>query len=204
MTVKQKQCLLCFLGFYDGLIDGIWGPKSKAATEKFQGQYKGLEVTGTADEQTQKALRDAVAYGMPQYEAESGADSGDFWQKVKYFTREEFACLCGGKYCDGFPVEPAERLVLALDEFRERLGVPVYIVDANGSGVRCVQHNANVGGALNSQHLYGLAADLHSSKSPEEMYRVAEEVLGDAGGIGIYNWGIHFDMRPEKARWDER
>jgi len=36
MTIKQKQWQLYFLGYYTGEIDGIWGPKSKEATKKFQ------------------------------------------------------------------------------------------------------------------------------------------------------------------------
>ena len=117
------------------------------------------------------------------------------------FKSTEFRCKCGGKYCNGFPVEPDEQLVRKLDEFREKLGIPVKV---GGSGIRCPQHNKNVGGASGSQHLYGKAADLYSSKSPEEMLRVAEEVLNGTGGLGIYKWGIHFDVRTGKSRWDER
>lgn len=39
MTVKQAQWQLLFLGYYDGAIDGIWGPKSKAATLQFQKEF---------------------------------------------------------------------------------------------------------------------------------------------------------------------
>ena len=42
MTAKQKQCLLAYLGYYTGAIDGIWGEKSRQATEDFQKAY-GLE-----------------------------------------------------------------------------------------------------------------------------------------------------------------
>ena len=54
----------------------------------------------------------------------------------------------------------------------------------------------------NSQHLYGLAADLHSTASPAKMKAVAEEVLGHTGGIGLYGWGIHVDTRSGYARWN--
>ena len=119
----------------------------------------------------------------------------------EFFIREEFRCQCGGKYCDGFPVEPEEELVLVCNEIRRRLGVPVSIVDGGGSGVRCPQHNAVVGGVRNSNHLYGKAADLHSEKSPEEMARVAEEVMGPTGEIGIYSWGIHIAVNCEYSRF---
>ena len=88
-----------------------------------------------------------------------------------------------------------------VDEIRRRLGVPVSVVDGGGSGVRCAAHNAEVGGVANSQHLYGLAADLHSAASPAEMKAAAEEVLGHTGGIGLYGWGIHVDTRQGYARW---
>lgn len=201
MTIKQRQCLLAYLGYYVGNIDGIWGTLSKTATKAFQKDF-GLADSGVCDADTEKAMKHAVAYGMPAREPEDKPD-GDFWSRVRYFTRKEFRCTCGK--CGGFPVEPQEEMVLAVDEFRHRLGVPVYIVDQGGSGVRCKEHNDSLpGAAKNSQHLYGMAADLHSSKSPEEMYRVAEEVLGNTGGIGLYSWGIHFDKRPVKARWDEQ
>lgn len=204
MTMRQVQNLLQYLGYYEGIVDGIYGPITRDAVYAFQTAYGTIGVDGIAGPEVEKALKDAVAYGMPVYEAQEEPESVDFWSGIEYFEREEFRCQCGGKYCDGFPVEPDETLVRKLDEFRRKLGVSVRIVDAGGSGVRCPQHNKNVGGAANSQHLYGLAADCHSSKSPEEMYRVAEEVLQGTGGLGIYKWGIHFDVRAGKSRWDER
>lgn len=39
MTPKQGQWQLLFLDYYDGAIDGIWGPKSKAATLAFQRDF---------------------------------------------------------------------------------------------------------------------------------------------------------------------
>jgi uncharacterized protein YcbK (DUF882 family) len=74
-------------------------------------------------------------------------------------------------------------------------------VDSGGSGVRCPQHNAAVGGVANSNHLYGKAADLHSEKSAEEMYRVAEEILGATGELGLYSWGIHVAVNCKYSRF---
>ena len=39
MTPKQAQWQLLFLDYYDGAIDGIWGPKSKAGTLAFQKDF---------------------------------------------------------------------------------------------------------------------------------------------------------------------
>lgn len=79
----------------------------------------------------------------------------DFWKTVKWFVKEEFACKCG-KYCNGFPVEPQEKLVRALDTIREKSGKVCIIT----SGVRCDKHNASLpNSAANSWHKKGFAAD---------------------------------------------
>lgn len=190
MTITQRQHLLAYLGFYEGIVDGIWGAQSQSATTAFQRRF-GLQADGLAGDATDKALCHAVCYGLPENVTDNNVGNKTFWDEIEFFDREEFRCQCGGKYCNGFHVEPQEKMVRTVDEIRRRLGVPVSIVDAGGSGVRCPQHNANVGGVANSLHTTGNAADLHSSKSPQEMYRVAEEVLGNTGELGIYSWGIH-------------
>ena len=40
MTIEQKQCLLRYLGYYAGAIDGIWGEASQQATISFQRAYE--------------------------------------------------------------------------------------------------------------------------------------------------------------------
>lgn len=203
MTFYQIQLLLLYLGYNPGTADGKNGPKTRAAVKQFQTDF-GITADGIAGEATQKALKHSVAYGMEKGTAEDSSvvsktetTTGTFWDEIEFFKRNEFKCKCG-KFCDGFPVEPAEATVRAVDEIRRRLGVPVTI----SSGIRCAQHNANVDGVSNSQHLTGLAADLHSSASPQKMKEVAEAVLGNTGGIGLYDWGIHVDTRATKARWN--
>lgn len=200
MTVKQKQHLLSYLGYYVGNIDGIWGALSKTAMNAFKADFKGFDAPNIPEDASEKALKHAVAYDLFKTEPVK-EKTGTFWDEIEYFTREEFRCQCKGKYCNGFPVEPQEKLVRACDEIRRRLGVPVSIVDSGGSGVRCPRHNAAVGGVGNSNHLYGRAADLHSKKSPEEMARVAEEVIGNTGEIGIYSWGIHVGVNCKYSRF---
>lgn len=216
MTAKQKQLILCCFDLLDlEDVDGIWGRQSEEATRKLQ---RGLGITedGVFGDGTRDAVFDRLASNEPLEDAATDTNvgskgdedinvptkTGTFWDDVEYFSREEFRCQCGGKYCNGFHVEPDEELVRTCNEIRRRLGVPVSIVDAGGSGVRCPQHNANVGGVANSNHLYGKAADLHSSKSPQEMARVAEEVMGDTGEIGIYSWGIHIGVNCKYSRFN--
>lgn len=154
MTIKQKQCLLAYLGYYVGEVDGIWGQLSKTATKAFQDDYFQDEskVDGICGTETEKALKHAVSYGMPAKKAE---DKADFWDGIKYFKKDEFKCKCGGKYCNGFPAEPNEKLIKVADRVREHFGNKTIV----SSGVRCEKHNANVGGVANSRHRYGKAMD---------------------------------------------
>lgn len=203
MTDKQKQCLLVYLGYDTGGVDGIWGDKSRQATEIFQRDFGGISVDGVAGEETEKALKHAVAYGI-QKKPDSTYDSthdntGTFWDEIKYFKKSEFACKCG-KYCDGYPAEIDIGMVKIADEIRARIGKPISI----NSGLRCKTHNANVGGVFNSQHLLGKAADLGCpiGCTPAQMASIAESIMGNTGGIGIYTWGIHIDTRSAKSRWN--
>ena len=144
MTIKQKQNLLAFLGYYKGQIDGIWGSASAQATKDFQADY-GIDADGIFGAETEKRIREVIGNDeQPVY----------FWDSIKYFGREEFACKCG-KYCNGYPAEISKKLVQTADRVRGHFGAPAIV----SSGVRCPQHNANVGGVSNSRHLYGKAMD---------------------------------------------
>lgn len=205
MTARQKQLILCcfdLLSLDD--VDGIWGKQSEAATRNLQ-RGLGIAEDGDFGNGTRDASFERLASGEPLQATEETVErpvTGTFWDESEFFVRDEFRCQCKGKYCNGFPVEPSEELVRTCNEIRRRLGVPVSIVDSGGSGVRCPRHNAAVGGVANSNHLDGNAADLHSEKSPEEMYLVAEEVMGNTGEIGIYDWGIHVGVNCKYSRFN--
>lgn len=160
MTLLQIQCLLQYLGYYTITVDGIWGPGTEQATKDFQAA-EGLEVDGIPGKLTQAALLDAVANGRfkaadtTQPDSEETGTEALWWNDIKYFTREEFRCKCGGKYCNGFPAEPQEGMVRAIDQVRKHFGKAF----TPNSGVRCPTHNANVGGVANSRHLRGRAVD---------------------------------------------
>ena len=162
MTLQQIQCLLQYLGYYTITVDGIWGPGTEQATKDFQAA-EGLEEDGIPGKRTQAALLDAVANGRfkaadtTQPDSEETATEAAWWKDIKYFTREEFRCKCGGKYCNGFPAEPQEGMVRAIDQVRKHFGKAF----TPNSGVRCPTHNANVGGVSTSRHLYGKAVDFH-------------------------------------------
>lgn len=221
MEVWRKQCFLALAGYYPYKdIDDIWGDQSRKATEAFQREYQ-LTVDGIFGNGTAARILEVIASGeQPQTQAaaadpeDGDNETGTFWDRIQYFNREEFRCQCykqvaqyGGPYCDGFPAEPDETLLLVLDEIRRRAGVPISIVDAGGSGVRCEQHNAHVGGVDNSEHKYGRAADLHPDGiTPAELYAIAVEVCAEMipgrGGIGLYSWGVHVDVG-KYSRWKQ-
>jgi hypothetical protein len=150
LTNKQKQHLLAYLGYYDGKVDGIWGSISESATIRFQKDYD-LEPDGIVGKLTEKKLCEVVGSGI---DSPKQKETVVLWENIKYFKKEEFACKCG-LYCDGFPVEPKSKLVTVADRVREHFGKSAIV----SSGVRCKQHNANVGGVANSRHLYGKAMD---------------------------------------------
>lgn len=54
-AVMEIQSLLNKLGYYVGELDGIYGPKTSAAVQKFQ-RYFGLVPTGIVDEVTYKLM----------------------------------------------------------------------------------------------------------------------------------------------------
>lgn len=117
----------------------------------------------------------------------------------KNFSRREFACR--GKDCCGgsAPVHP--ELISGLQQLRDNVGVPLTI----SSGFRCRRHNAAVGGARQSQHTFGTAADVlvPSGWTATQLADLAEtiDVFRD-GGIGIYPTWVHLDVRPNgPARW---
>lgn len=199
MGIRQMQNLLQYLGYYEGEIDGIWGNLSTQATMDFQ-KDNGLDQTGVFDERTEEVIKTAVFHskfkGTEVTEVTEVTD--DHWGNIKYFRKAEFACKCGK--CGGFPVDVDHQLVELLDVARDHFGVPIYI----NSGIRCKTHNKAVGGASQSRHcLYGDAADIAvSGIAPRTVYNFFETLLPNSGGLGLYNWGIHVDTRPNKARWN--
>lgn len=154
MTDKQRQHLLGYLGYYEGIPDNIWGTLSKEACRRFQ-QYYGIRDDGYGGPETDKALLDAVAKGMPVKDINVPSKTGTFWDEIEYFTREEFRCQCGGKYCDGFPAEPDETLVRLVNDIRKKAGRPAH----RSSGLRCPTWNSIQGGVSNSKHMSGKALD---------------------------------------------
>ena len=106
------------------------------------------------------------------------------------FTVKEFACQDG---TDQVLIDLD--LVAILQAMRDQLGAPITIT----SGYRTVSHNAAVGGAPNSFHTKGQAAEIVvSSKATAETAACAEAV----GALGVLRYitdgFVHVDTRTTK------
>lgn len=188
MTDIQKQCLLTFLGYDTGGIGNGWGQMSRDAVEQCQEDLN-IEPDGIWGPQTEAAVLEAVYTWDDEVADET---TGTFWDDIEYFTRDEFKCKCGGKYCNGYPSEPDERMVRIANQLRKNLGVSVTIV----SGLRCKTWNAIQGGVSNSQHMYGEAADIYVKGVSQSS---VEAELDKIGGVRYHypikgSSNVHFDV----------
>lgn len=114
------------------------------------------------------------------------------------FNSSEFDCH-GSGCCSSTLVD--DKLVTYLQQIREHFGKPVNI----SSGYRCATHNKNIGGATNSRHSKGQAADIYiSGVTPAEIAKYAESI--GILGIGLYETNsdgffVHVDTRETKSFW---
>ena len=110
------------------------------------------------------------------------------------FKRSEFACKCG---C-GFDTIDAETLQV-LQSLRQHFNRPVTI----NSGCRCEEYNKKQGGAKNSQHLLGRAADFTvKGIQPKEVQSYLKIAYPGKYGVGSYGTFTHLDTRTNgPARW---
>lgn len=170
MTIKQKQCLLTFLGYDTGGVDGIWGPKSRNATEAAQ-EDLGIPADGVWDAQTETAILEAVytydvdapvqEENVPATDNDSiNAELSRLFEGIRYWSPEEFRCRCGEyhkPYCNGFPVLPDRTLLELVDDLRHNAGRPGH----RSSAIRCHQHNIDSKGVSDSRHKTGKALDFY-------------------------------------------
>ena len=186
MRAERKQRILCSIAddngeyYYNGPLDGVWGPESQKAADRFLQDFAGDNVP------------DINVGNKTNKDTNIPTKTGTFWDKIEYFTRDEFRCKCGGKYCNGFPAEPQEQLVRIADQLRKNLGVPITII----SGLRCPTWNKIQGGVENSQHMYGEAADIYARGMSQ--LRVETE-LDNIGGVRYHyaisgSSNVHLDI----------
>lgn len=116
-------------------------------------------------------------------------------QISKHFNRSEFSCRCSN--CCGFDTVDVQ-LINYLEAIRVHFNKPVII----NSACRCESHNKAIGGALNSQHTKGRAADISvKDVSPKDVQAFANDLI-KFGGVGSYETFTHIDSRGYAARWE--
>lgn len=99
-------------------------------------------------------------------------------QLTPHFKRCEFACKCGGKYCNPRHINISPLIVGICEILREYIDNPIRI----SSGCRCKTWNSKQGGVDSSSHLFGFAADCHSSIGGKKLF-IAIKELYDKGLI---------------------
>ncbi|MFI6780010.1 D-Ala-D-Ala carboxypeptidase family metallohydrolase [Micromonospora sp. NPDC050276] len=187
--VRQLQIRVAGWAGYRDIVenDGRYGPKTAAAVKRFQQAY-GLRADGIAGPQTFAKL-----YQLQDNDCTPA-----------HFSYSELDNGCGGSGWSGGPLsanqtkQNALRTMWKLEALRKGLGdKPLYV----SSGFRSRACNNQVGGASDSQHLYGNAADVTSRTS--SLCQVARGARNN-GFSGIYGPGypdhddhVHVDSRRE-------
>lgn len=168
MNTQQVQDALRTLG-WPILADGDYGPRTQEAVADFQRGYtpRDLLIDGHAGPQTWDALNVSLFYGghaSSHFKFSEFKSKGDGWIKVH------------------------RDLIRGLEALRAIIGPFAPI-----SGYRDLRYNQKIGGAKNSQHLYGNACDV-----PPRATVAAVKKLKSFSGIGFNeSTGLvaHVDVR---------
>lgn len=118
------------------------------------------------------------------------------WAEVKHFSPKEF----DSPDVAGSGVNMNVEFVKMLDKVREVSGVILHV----NSGFRSAEHNAKVGGKLNSAHTRGLAADVRADNSTDRFKIICAAAMTGFKRIGIGENFVHLDMDyelPQGVLW---
>ena len=115
----------------------------------------------------------------------------------EHLSWAELACKDGTPYPAKWQ-DRAVALAAVFEDFRAALGGEPIII---ASAYRTPAHNRRIGGVPHSQHVQGRALDCHP---PSRMFlsefidraKAFAQADDRIGGIGLYSWGVHWDLRP--------
>lgn len=114
-----------------------------------------------------------------------------------HLSWDELGCKDGTPYPEQWRSNRARLLAEEFEKVREALGGKSLVVL---SAYRTPEHNKSVGGAKNSQHVFGKALDIRTPRgwTPAKMAAKVRRLVDEGSrirGLGIYSWGIHIDIR---------
>lgn len=213
--IQAVQLSLKYANLYDGRPDGICGVNTISAFTRFK-KLEYLEYPEILGASTAKALletfgersapqdnfipkshtKDVVIIRLPEVGIVS---SKDVIPGCRHFTWGEFTKGLTRVPDTALIVRNTIKLARYLEKVRLHLGRAISVV----SGYRPPTVNISVGGASNSRHKYGDAADITvSGIEPYMAYMLLNRWHNDCGGLGNGRSFTHIDLRGYAARWN--
>ena len=197
--------ILLFMEFLIGVFFGVRGLQ--------RGIYLGADAVtkrgrrGEEGSTTEAQPRNTTEKQPKEEQPTPPKGGGIKGNKLGYFSLNEFDSNDGAKMPANVKANIL-KLIENLNVLREVLGAPITIT----SGYRSPAHNARIGGAKESQHMEGKAADFQvAGVRPKEVKETIEALIKEGkmhdGGLGYYprstglgGW-IHYDIGPSR-RWN--
>ena len=117
------------------------------------------------------------------------------------FSLWEFKCRDGTVVPEEY-MDNVQELADNLQVLREHIGKPITVI----SGYRSPKYNRKIGGARRSQHLFASAGDIIvKGMTPDEVKEVIVHLIKEGkmkkGGVGLYTYFTHYDVRGFNRRW---